>query len=320
MPVSLVEAILQECASLWTFAPNCEITLEANPNATDYQRFLGYRQAGVNRLSLGIQSLNPQALSFLGRSHTADEACRALTLARELFERYSFDLIYALPDQSLDGWAQELSQALSWAGGHLSLYQLTIEHGTAFEKLFDRGDLVMPSPEAAEAFYSLTNQLMDQAGYQAYEVSNYARPGAESRHNLLYWRSQDVAAVGPGAHGRFAHQGRRWAQKNYKAPETWLRHVFDKGHGIQEWQALTALESLDEYLMMGLRLAEGLPRSVLQTLTARAGLREPLDHIHFLENEGLLRMTDTHLYATPRGRLVLNTLVSNLSHAFNQQF
>ncbi len=261
MQPATVAAILDHIGKLWTLAPGAEITLEANPNSVEAERFAGYRAAGVNRVSIGVQSLRDDELRRLGRLHSVAEARTAVDIARRTFERFSFDLIYARPGQTVDAWRQELREALAMAGGHLSLYQLTIEPDTPFAELHARGKLIVPDADAALDLYALTQDMMGGAGLPAYEISNHAVPGEESRHNLLYWRYGAYAGVGPGAHGRIDCEGRRSATVTERNPERWVERVENAGHGFVEETALTASQQADELLLMGLRLTEGIDLS-----------------------------------------------------------
>jgi putative oxygen-independent coproporphyrinogen III oxidase len=310
MAPETVGAILDRIAELWTVAPDAEITLEANPTSVEAGRFAGYRAAGVNRVSLGVQSLDDASLKSLGRMHTSDEALAALAIAKLNFERVSFDLIYARQGQALPAWRDELTSALSHAHDHLSLYQLTIEPGTPFAALHASGALKVPDGEQAEAFYLLTQELCDSAGLPSYEVSNHARPGAESRHNLLYWRGHDYAGVGPGAHSRITQDDGKHAIAIRKSPEAWLEAVAVSGHGIEQAERLSPQNSADEYLLMGLRLAEGIDVTRLKAIDGRKldGAR-----LQQLEAQGLVKRTPGRLRATDTGRLVLDRLIVELA-------
>ena len=310
MAPDTVAAILDRIAALWSVAQDAEITLEANPTSVEAGRFAGYRGAGVNRVSLGVQSLDDASLKALGRRHTSEEALAALAIAKKNFERVSFDLIYARQGQELGEWRDELTRALHHAQDHLSLYQLTIEEGTPFAALHASGALKVPEGETAEAFYLLTQELCDAAGLPSYEVSNHARPGAESRHNLLYWRGHDYAGVGPGAHSRITRDGIKHAIAVRKSPEAWLEAVAAQGHGIEQDEALTPQNSADEYLLMGLRLAEGIDEKRLAAIDGRK-----LDEarLHYLEAKGLVRRISDRVQATGKGRLVLDRLIVELA-------
>jgi putative oxygen-independent coproporphyrinogen III oxidase len=306
-----VDAILNAVARHWRIAPDVEITLEANPTSVEATRFRGYRAAGVNRVSLGVQALDDAALKELGRLHTAQEALDAVAVARSIFERYSFDLIYARPRQTLAGWKSELERAIAQAAEHLSLYQLTIEPGTPFFGLHRAGKLITPDENLARDLYDLTQEVCAAHGLPAYEISNHARPGAECRHNLIYWRGQDYAGVGPGAHGRLTVGGRRFATETEKRPETWLMRVEAKGHGLIVNEPLTADEMADEYLLMGLRLAEGIEPARYSALAGRT-----LDpkRVSILHEEGAVETTpDGRLRVTQSGFPVLDAVVADLA-------
>jgi putative oxygen-independent coproporphyrinogen III oxidase len=311
MQPSSVAAILDAIGKHWRVAPDAEVTLEANPTSVEAGRFRGYRAAGVNRVSLGMQSLDDAALKELGRLHTAQEALDAVAIARANFERYSFDLIYARPRQTLEAWAAELRRALEHAGDHLSLYQLTIEPETPFFGLHKAGKLVVPDEDTARDLYDLTQALCDKAGLPAYEISNHARAGGECRHNLIYWRGHDYAGIGPGAHGRLTIDGRRLATETDKKPEGWLMRVEATGSGLTVDEKLTAGEAADEYLLMGLRLAEGIDPARYTALSGRA-----LDpkRIAILRDEGAVETTgDGRLRVTQSGFPVLDAVVADLA-------
>jgi putative oxygen-independent coproporphyrinogen III oxidase len=310
MAPETVAAILNRISELWPVAQDAEITLEANPTSVEASRFSGYRAAGVNRVSLGVQSLDDASLKSLGRMHTSDEALAALAIAKRNFERVSFDLIYAQQGQTLPAWRDELASALTHAQDHLSLYQLTIEPGTPFAALHASGALTVPEGEKAEAFYLLTQELCDSAGLPSYEVSNHSLPGAEARHNLLYWRGHDYAGVGPGAHSRITQDDGKHAIAIRKSPEAWLEAVATSGHGIEQDERLSPQNSADEYLLMGLRLAEGIDVTRLQAIDGRK-----LDDARLaqLEAQGLVKQTPGRLRATDSGRLVLDRLIVELA-------
>lgn len=309
-----VGGILDEIGRLWSIAPDAEVTLEANPSSVEAQRFRGYRAAGVNRVSLGVQSLRDADLKQLGRIHTVAEAKAAISIARSTFKRFSFDLIYARPGQSIEDWRDELDEALDLADGHLSLYQLTIEEGTPFASLHKLGKLHVPDGEVAAALYELTGERTAKHGLPAYEVSNYAAPGEESRHNLLYWRYGEYAGIGPGAHGRLIIGRNRVATMTEKAPEQWLEAVETSGHGIVATEALSPQEQADEALLMGLRLVEGLDLARLERI---GGVRPNSQVISGLEEQGLLirRKEPVRIAATTSGRMVLNELVLRISES-----
>jgi putative oxygen-independent coproporphyrinogen III oxidase len=311
MEPATVGAVLDEIARLWPVSGDCEITLEANPTSVEAERFRGFRAAGVNRVSLGVQALHDTDLKSLGRTHSVDEALRAVDVARSHFDRYSFDLIYARPGQTPAGWEAELRRAISEAAEHLSLYQLTIEPGTVFEALHRAGKLAMPDPETGRVLYDLTQDICAAEGLPAYEISNHARPGAECRHNLIYWRSGDFVGAGPGAHGRLTLGNGRVATSTERHPETWLDLVERQGSGVISEEPLVQIENADEFLVMGLRLAEGIDLARYEALSG-----QPLDpeRIDFLEGEGMVqRLPGGRLKVTPLGFPVLDAVVADLA-------
>jgi oxygen-independent coproporphyrinogen-3 oxidase len=305
-------AVIDRVAQHWPVAADVEITLEANPNSAERARFADFRRAGVNRVSIGVQALDNAALKMLGRAHDQGEA-RAAIAAAAVFPRYSFDLIYARPGQSVAAWRAELGEALRMAGDHLSVYQLTIEPGTAFHALHARGALKVPDEAAGEALYDATQELLEAAGRPAYEISNHAAPGGASRHNLVYWRYEDYVGVGPGAHGRLSLDGVKTATRQEKAPETWLARVAEKGHGTAERAAVPADDAAAEALMMGLRLAEGVDAVRFARETGRA-LDDVLDpaRLKRMVDGGFVDRTDTGLRVTRAGRKVLNAVLRAL--------
>lgn len=310
MPPDLVAALLERIRARWPLANDLEVTIEANPTSAEAGRFRSYAQAGVNRVSIGVQALEDTDLKRLGRLHSVAEALATIEMAREAFDRVSFDLIYARQDQTPDQWAAELSRALTLTPDHLSLYQLTIEPGTAFGARHDAGKLPgLPDEDAAAEMFHLTQDLCADAGLPAYEVSNHARVGAEARHNLVYWRSGDWGGIGPGAHGRLTLGGTRWATETPLAPQRWLAQVEAQGHGEAPRRAVPAAEQADELLMMGLRLAEGVD---MARHAALAG--QPLDPaaLDQLQELGLITCADGRLTATPQGRAVLNGVLRAL--------
>jgi oxygen-independent coproporphyrinogen-3 oxidase len=310
MPGNVVAQILNEAERLFGFAPNIEITLEANPTSVDAERFRDYRAAGVNRVSLGVQALNDNDLRALGRLHTVDEALKAVALAQSIFPRASFDLIYARPGQTEEAWRLELERAIAQGCTHYSLYQLTFEEGTPFHAALTRGLMKELDIDAAAALYELTQQRMTAAGLPAYEVSNHARPGEESRHNLIYWRYGDYLGIGPGAHGRLYIASERIATSTERLPEAWLAHVSEHGHGLAQWENIGQEAQGTEALLMGLRLSEGVDIARVERKLGR-----PLSpsQLRDLANHGLIEQEDNRLRATVRGRLVLNTVLKKLS-------
>ena len=309
MPPALVAALLAEAERLWGFAPDIEITLEANPSSVEAANFAALARAGINRVSLGVQSLDNAELQFLGRLHGADEAMAALGTAQAHFERVSFDLIYALPGHTAGLWHERLTRALSLGTGHLSLYQLTIEPGTRFASDVRRGRLVPLDDDAAAELFDITQELTTAAGLPAYETSNHARPGEESRHNLVYWRYQDYAGIGPGAHGRRGGL----ATVRHKKPENFLAAVARQGNGIAEARKLGAEEQATEALLMGLRLREGIDPAALalrfglapEGLIDRAALTR-------LIGLGLMWADGQRIGVAPPGRGVLDALLAEL--------
>ena len=314
MPPETVAALIEQADRLWGLASGCEITLEANPTSVEAANFAALQSAGVNRVSLGVQSLKPESLKFLGREHSADEALDAVALAAKTFARYSFDLIYALPNQTPQAWEKELQEALSHARGHLSLYQLTIEENTAFHHAYHVGkSFALPEDSLAAELYQLTQAIMESAGLPAYEISNHAAAGQESRHNLSYWRSESYFGIGPGAHGRVDCAGERLATRAQKSPERWLDAVQQSGHGVEEELALTTAERAEEIILMGLRLREGVSLTH-QRADVMAYLTQLWadGRIAPLVDEELLEASPTTLRATPRGMLVLNKVIETL--------
>jgi oxygen-independent coproporphyrinogen-3 oxidase len=313
MAPETVAALLERIAHHWPVADDLEVTLEANPGAVDAARFRGFRDAGVNRLSIGVQSLDDSALRFLGRRHDRAEALAAIEMARKTFPRISFDLIYARPGQTAAAWTAELRQAIALAADHLSLYQLTIEPGTAFHPLHARGAFVLPEDDDAVALYELTQELCDAAGLPAYEVSNHAAAGAECRHNLIYWRGGSWAGVGPGAHGRLALPGGMTTLSQHKAPAAWLDAVERDGHGTAESTVLSAGERIEEVLMMGLRLTEGVDATRFRAQTGKT-LEQAVDaeELAVMVEDGFLVHDREGLRATSQGRLVLNAVLGRL--------
>jgi oxygen-independent coproporphyrinogen-3 oxidase len=311
MRPATVGAILDAIGKHWRVADDAEVTLEANPTSVEATRFAGYRTAGVNRVSLGVQALDDTSLKELGRLHTAREALDAVAIARRAFERYSFDLIYARPDQTPAMWADELKLAITEAAEHLSLYQLTIEEGTPFFGLYAAGKLKTPDEATARALYDVTQEVCAAQGLPAYEISNHARQGAECRHNLVYWRGEEYAGIGPGAHGRLDIGGVRHAIATEKRPESWLMRVEAKGDGIVTDDLLNSEERADEFLLMGLRLAEGIDPKRYAALSGRA-----LDphRIAVLREEGAIAVDESgRLRVTQAGFPVLDAVVADLA-------
>jgi putative oxygen-independent coproporphyrinogen III oxidase len=314
MEAETVAALLEDATQLFPPLADVEITLEANPTSVEAGRLAAFRQAGVNRLSLGVQSLDPAALAALGRQHTPAQAIAALETARAIFPRLSFDMIYARPGQQVDAWRGELRTALALAADHLSLYQLTIEPGTAYEALHRRGAIVLPEGEEAAALYESTAEEAAAFGLLAYEVSNYARPGAESRHNLAYWRYRDYAGIGPGAHGRIAVGQRLLATRRHRAPEPWAELVERNGHGTAGETVIDGPDRAREMLLMGLRLTEGIDAARFATRTGIA-LADAIDSdiAERAVEADYLTWDGVTLVATPAGRLRLDALLGALA-------
>ncbi|MEN8873226.1 MAG: radical SAM family heme chaperone HemW, partial [Pacificibacter sp.] len=309
MSPELINAILERVQSRWTLANDCEISLEANPTSVEAGRFQGYRAAGVNRLSMGIQSLRENDLKALGRLHTVDDARKAFDIARNSFDRISFDLIYARQQQTLDDWKVELKEALDMAVDHLSLYQLTIEDGTAFGDRYKRGKLGgLPTEDTATDMYFATQEICDAAGMSAYEVSNHAPKGSESRHNEIYWRYGDYAGIGPGAHGRLTLNGQRYATDTPLSPALWLEKVRKTGSGEQSSTSLPLDEQMTEFLLMGLRLSDGID---LTRASALQGSPFVVQN-KYLSEDGLITTENGRLSVTPKGRPLLNAILREL--------
>jgi len=313
MEPETVAALIQRVRTLFPTAADLEITLEANPTSVEIDKFRAFREAGINRVSLGVQSLIADDLKFLGRQHDAAQALAAVRMAATTFERFSFDLIYARPGQSLDQWRAELDRALDFAAGHISLYQLTIEPGTQFEQAVARGDFRMLDEEHAAELYEATVARLGAAGLADYEISNFARPGQESRHNLTYWRYGDYIGVGPGAHGRLTIGGEKSATRQHRAPEAWLDLVKRDGHATRQRDLVPRAERLSELLMMGLRLKEGVPLSRIEG-EAALPLSQALDQqrLRRLIDGGFLTLSDDRLAATSQGRQRLDAVLAAL--------
>ena len=304
-----VAAVVESAQEIWSFANDIEVTLEANPGSVEAGRFAGYRDGGVNRVSIGFQALNDEDLRRLGRIHTVAEGKAAFDIARNCFDRVSFDLIYARQGQTLDAWQAELREALSMAIDHLSLYQLTIEEGTAFGDRYARGKLRdLPTDDTAADMYHSTQEICAEFGMPGYEISNHARPGAESRHNQIYWRYGDYIGIGPGAHGRITSNGTRFATEAIRAPGAWLQAV-NKGSGELPKTALVHEDEIAEYLMMGMRLYEGLDLRRYEMLAGAAMDEEKIAH---LQSIGMIALDGPYMRATSEGRVVLNAVLREL--------
>ena len=313
MPPEAVAAILDKAKAFWPSAPDLEVTLEANPTTVEASRFAEFRDAGINRLSLGVQSLDDKVLKFLGRGHDAAEALAALDIATERFDRVSIDLIYATPDQTEAAWRRDLKRALEAAGEHISLYQLTIEPNTGFAGAVKRGEWAPMDDDPAALLFQVTQDVAGEAGLPAYEISNHARPGAECRHNLTYWRYGTYIGIGPGAHGRIGKDGDRLAVSQIRKPEAWLEAVERDGHGTESRARIPLAERAEEAVLMGLRLTEGI---ALETFAAAVGCRieDVVDatRLSDLIDGGFLELDDHALRATYSGRRVLNAVLTEI--------
>ena len=313
MDPKTAEAIIDRVRERFDLAPDAEITLEANPTSVEAGKFARFRTAGVNRVSLGVQALDERALAFLGRQHSADEALAAVELARRAFPRISFDLITARPGMTPESWADELARALAEGPEHISIYQLTIEPGTPFHASWRRGELALPDDDTQAAIFQATGETLEQRGLAAYEVSNHAVPGAESRHNLTYWRYGDYLGVGPGAHGRLTTGGGKHATRQHSAPEAWLDAVARQGHATRARDPLDAGQRRQEITLMGLRLAEGIHREAFaRELGAQPEALFDPERLDALVAEGYLTLDDRRLVATAEGRLRLNAVIDHL--------
>ena len=310
MAPKTVAAILDEVAKHWRIEPNAEITLEANPTSVEAGRFRGYAQAGVNRVSIGVQALNDADLRALGRRHSVAEAIAALGVAKSIFPRLSFDLIYARVGQTEAAWRAELELAMQLATEHVSLYQLTIEPETIFERLWQAGKLALPDDDLGRALFDATQEIAEKYGMPAYETSNHAKPGAESRHNLVYWRYGDYVGIGPGAHGRIGSARDKRAQATEKHPEMWLGQVEIEGHGLIADDPLSAEEQSDEYLLMGLRLREGIDVHRYEAISGRRLSRSQIDS---LAADGFVTEAGGRIMVTPMGAPLLDTIVADLA-------
>jgi len=313
MPPDTAAAIVERAKQLFAPPPDLEVTLEANPTSVEAGRFAAFRAGGINRVSLGIQSLDPAALKFLGREHSAAEAVAAIELAHRHFDRVSFDLIYARPDHTPSAWAAELKDALALAGDHLSLYQLTIESNTGFAGAVRRGEWLPLDDDIAAGLFETTQETLEAVGMPAYEISNHAKPGAESRHNLVYWRYGDYIGIGPGAHGRITIDGEGHATAQVKKPEAWIEGVEALGHGGDADLTLGPEDRAEEALMMGLRLAEGIDKARFRARTGLdlGALLDPAGRRRLLDG-GMIEEGETVLKATPAGRRVLNSVLAAL--------
>ena len=310
MPPQAVDHVLRTIDDLWGLSDLAEVTLEANPTSIEAENFKGYRASGVNRVSVGVQALNDEDLKALGRQHSSEEAIAAFRLAAKIFPRVSFDMIYARPSQTPEQWRAELTRALAEQQGHMSLYQLTIEPGTAYFDLYERGRLVTPTDDRAADLYDLTQELTEKAGLPTYEISNHARPGQESRHNLLYWRYGEYAGVGPGAHSRLADGENRRALIAERHPETWRELVRTQGHGMVSDSVVPPVDQASEYLLMGMRIAEGID---MDRYAALAGREIDSSKLAGMKSMGLIKRNGQQLMATADGRKLLNAVIAELA-------
>jgi putative oxygen-independent coproporphyrinogen III oxidase len=308
MEPETVAHVIKIIGDYWDINHTCEITLEANPTSIEAGKFIDFRGAGVNRVSVGIQSLRDEALKFLGREHSASEALKALAIANNVFDRVSFDLIYARPNQTMKDWQTELNEAITYAKGHLSLYQLTIEDGTQFKIMREKGQLQELDYDIAGDMYTMTADMMVAANMPAYEISNYACEGQESRHNLTYWRYQDYVGIGPGAHGRLTlPDGQKVATRTHKSPDKWMADVFGKGHGARPYEYLSAHDQMQEKLMMGLRLREGIDFASLREGNAEMG-----EGIKFLVQNNFLKIENGRLFVPQDKWPILDSILAKL--------
>lgn len=313
MPPQTVAALIDDLSLYFDVSEDIEITLEGNPNSIEVNKYQAFKTAGINRVSVGIQSLRADSLQFLGRQHNVTDAKKALEVTKSIFDKSSFDLIYALPGQTLKAWAKELDEALDLAQGHLSLYQLIIEPGTPFYTRYHRGEFALPSEEDSADMFEFTKDRLQTDGFSLYEVSNFAKPGHECIHNRVYWEYDDYICIGPGAHGRYRLKGQRTAVRNHRAPELWLKHVQDQGHGQKVRDALTNRDSIIEHVLMNLRLSEGIHKNrFLQKHNHSVETLFDESLIDDLVREGYLSITKAHFGVTEKGMICLDAITSKL--------
>ncbi len=315
MPISLVSGILQKISKLWQVDKNCEITLEANPTSFEAAKFQDLKNVGINRLSIGIQALNDEDLKFLGREHSSKEAIQTIEIAQKIFDNFSFDLIYARPNQNLKSWENELKQAIGFGTKHLSLYQLTIEKGTKFYSKFQRGEFEMPSEELAAEMYEMTNQIASEADFEHYEISNYAKKSFESKHNLVYWQGGDYIGIGAGAHSRVYFEG----QKNRQAimmihePSSWLKKVEENGVGTQKIENVKPDELLEELILMGLRLEDGIDEEVFKNhFNKEFGNIFDFEKLQKLVDQKLLSVSTNQIKIPQESRILTNAIIAKI--------
>lgn len=316
MPISLVEGILEKLNQVWRIDDSCEITLEANPTSFEASKFKEFRKAGINRLSIGIQALNDNDLKFLGREHSAKEAIETIETASKIFDNFSFDLIYARPEQTLENWKKELERAISFGTKHLSLYQLTIEKGTRFFSQYQRGEFVMPDEELSAQFYEMTNKITKENGFELYEISNYSKKEFECEHNLVYWQGADYLGIGAGAHSRlyFDDEQNRRAIMMTHEPMAWLKKTKEKGAGIQTNLEISAQELLEELTLMGLRLKSGISNEVFFNHFGK-NLEEIFDFkkLKNLSDQGLIEFDPDFIRITDDSRLLTNAIIEKIT-------
>jgi len=312
MPPVIAESIILQISKISNLVEDAEITLEGNPTSVEAGKFKSFKSAGINRVSLGVQALNDDDLKFLGREHSALEALKAVETAASVFENYTFDLIYARPNQSLENWESELRRALKYISGHMSLYQLTIEKGTPFYSAYNKGKFNMPDSDFSADFYELTSDIMESQNMPAYEVSNHAVAGKESRHNMTYWRYGDYLGIGPGAHSRISLNNNKYAGMMIHHPENWLDSVDKKGQGIQQKTKLSNDEIAEEMIMMGMRIKEGVSVKMLEKIAGRNKCEKILHNAKRLSEIGLLQSPESKIAPTKKGLMLSNYLVSQL--------
>ncbi len=313
MDPSIPRGIIELLSNIGIIDPNTEITLEANPTSVEAKKFEEFQKAGINRVSIGVQSLREEDLKKLGRKHNSKEAITAINLAKGIFPKYSFDLIYAREGQNLTSWKEELQEAMEMAGSHISLYQLTIEKATPFYSMYKKGELILPESDIAADMYEWTLDYLRSLGYNRYEISNYALAGNESRHNLAYWNYDEYLGIGPGAHSRMVLDNQLNALMNYHSPEKWLKLVNESGHGLQIKNILTGSEKLEEIIMMGLRLEVGITDEKLQKYVGK-GFADALniEEIVKLEKSGFVKFDGKHLALTDKGMLMHSSVVARM--------
>ena len=309
----VAEGVIDKIVSLWGICDDVEVSLEANPSSVEYDKFIDFAAAGINRVSIGVQSFDDRQLAFLGRKHSAEDAIKAIKIAAKSFDRYSFDLIYALPEQTACDWKKSLDNALSYAGGHISVYQLTIEKGTDFYTKYRRGDFTVLDDDCGGVLYEITQSIMEQYGLPSYEISNHAKKGEESKHNMTYWRYGDYIGVGPGAHGRFIVNGEKIATKGHRAPDIWIKKVNKTGCGSHEFEVISRKDRAIEALMMGLRLKEGIPLSRIE-LESGSSWKEIInpDKMENMIKEGFVSIEEDVLIPSSKAIQRLDSLLGYL--------